>query len=125
MNTFPPFFNVFFIPFHQDPQWREKQTQCQQLVQSIQKSLSGRNSKIVLVVIQDGSSLPPVGDAVSEDRCNSLCNACGLQLQTSLFILQSNEQLQGCCIKLDTKLYEMAQNYYVVSSPFESFCLIN
>ena len=82
---------------------------------SILGALSGRGTKIALVLIQR-KEMSPTAVASDEnsasERATALCSACELSAR-SLFVLPINaENLSGYITRLENAFYELAQNYY-------------
>ena len=76
--------------------------------------MSGRSSKLSVVLVQRETSLPDSdhSSSSSEQLASSLCSACELSTR-SLFVLPVlAENLQGYVIRLETAFHELAQNYY-------------
>lgn len=61
-------------------------------------SLSGRGTRICVVLIQKNAPLPPGEDAVASERAASLCSACDLSAK-SLFVLPLTDHLLGYTIR--------------------------
>ncbi len=76
-------------------------------------TLSGRGTKIAVVLVQRETSLPVASDDVAaSERAATLCAACELS-NRSLFVLPlAAENLDGYVLRLENAFYELAQNYY-------------
>jgi len=61
-------------------------------------SLSGRGTRICVVLVQKNAPLPPGEDAVASERAASLCSACDLSAK-SLFVLPLTDHLLGYTIR--------------------------
>jgi len=61
-------------------------------------SLSGRGTRICVVLVHKNAPLPPGEDAVASERAASLCNACDLSAK-SLFVLPLTDHLLGYTIR--------------------------
>ncbi len=98
-----------------DPDFARKKSECAERVQAARVALSGRGTKIAVVLVQrDASSLPAVAseDAAASERASALCAACELS-NRSLFVLPAAaENLDGFVARLEGAFYELAQNYY-------------
>jgi len=61
-------------------------------------SLSGRGTRICVVLVQKNTPLPPGEDAVASERATGLCSACDLSAK-SLFVLPLTDHLLGYTIR--------------------------
>lgn len=61
-------------------------------------SLSGRGTRICVVLVQKNAPLPPGEDTVAGERAASLCSACDLSAK-SLFVLPLTDHLLGYTIR--------------------------
>ena len=79
----------------------------------LRAALSGRCTKVAVVLIQHETSVPSSGDDLTtSERASALCSACELS-NRSLFALPVKAQnLQGYIIRLENAFYELSQNYY-------------
>lgn len=77
-----------------DTAWPEKQLHCASLVQSLKNSLQGRNTKLVIVLLQKSAPLPAGEDLLSVERAASLTTKCDISPKM-LFVLPHNEHLMG------------------------------
>ncbi|CAL8267682.1 unnamed protein product [Boreogadus saida] len=109
LNLVPALVVLFYELDWDDPQWKEKQSECATKVEIV--SLQGRNTKVAVVLIQKKTPLPPGEDLVASERASSLCNACDLSGK-SLFVLPHTDHLVGYIIRLENAFYEHAQTYY-------------
>ena len=75
--------------------------------------MSGRGTKLAVVLIQRDAVLPTDGDgSTAAERASDLCAACELS-NRSLFVLPVHaENVQGYVVRLENAFYELAQNYY-------------
>ncbi|XP_029368673.1 trafficking protein particle complex subunit 11 isoform X1 [Echeneis naucrates] len=121
LNLVPALVVLFYELDWDDPQWKEKQSECATKVEIVRTSLQGRNTKVAVVLIQKKTPLPPVNqscqypstgeDLVASERAAALCNACDLSGK-SLFVLPHTDHLVGYIIRLENAFYEHAQTYY-------------
>ncbi|CAL8358618.1 unnamed protein product [Merluccius merluccius] len=111
LNLVPALVVLFYELDWDDPQWKEKQSECATKVEIVRTSLQGRNTKVAVVLIQKKTPLPPGEDLVASERASSLCNACDLSGK-SLFVLPHTDHLVGYIIRLENAFYEHAQTYY-------------
>lgn len=111
LNLLPALVVVFFDLDWNDPQWREKQTECASRVAVVRSSLFGRNTKIAVVLIQKNIPLPPGEDPQAVQRAEALCQACELASK-SLFVLPFSDHLQGYVTRLEGAFYDIAQTHY-------------
>ncbi|XP_061439817.1 trafficking protein particle complex subunit 11 isoform X2 [Rhineura floridana] len=111
LNLVPALVVVFYELDWDEPQWKEKQSECATKVEIVRQSLQGRNTKVAVVLIQKKTPLPPGEDLVASERAAALCNACDLSGK-SLFVLPHTDHLVGYIIRLENAFYEHAQTYY-------------
>ncbi|XP_026135953.1 trafficking protein particle complex subunit 11-like isoform X1 [Carassius auratus] len=111
LNLVPALVVLFYELDWDDPQWKEKQSECATKVEIVRTSLQGRNTKVAVVLIQKKTPLPPGEDLVASERASALCAACDLSGK-SLFVLPHTDHLVGYIIRLENAFYEHAQTYY-------------
>ncbi|XP_014386882.1 PREDICTED: trafficking protein particle complex subunit 11 [Myotis brandtii] len=111
LNLVPALVVVFYELDWDEPQWKEKQSECATRVEIVRQSLQGRNTKVAVVLIQKKTPLPPGEDVMASERAAALCNACELSGK-SLFVLPHTDHLVGYIIRLENAFYEHAQTYY-------------
>uniref|UniRef100_A0A3P8WYF0 Trafficking protein particle complex subunit 11 n=1 Tax=Cynoglossus semilaevis TaxID=244447 RepID=A0A3P8WYF0_CYNSE len=111
LNLVPALVVLFYELDWDDPQWKEKQSECATKVEIVRTSLQGRNTKVAVVLIQKKTPLPPGEDLVASERAAALCNSCDLSGK-SLFVLPHTDHLVGYIIRLENAFYEHAQTYY-------------
>ncbi|XP_053735696.1 trafficking protein particle complex subunit 11 [Synchiropus splendidus] len=111
LNLVPALVVLFYELDWDDPQWKEKQSECATRVEIVRSSLQGRNTKVAVVLIQKKTPLPPGEDLVASERATALCGACDLSGK-SLFVLPHTDHLVGYIIRLENAFYEHAQTYY-------------
>ncbi|XP_077464775.1 trafficking protein particle complex subunit 11 isoform X1 [Stigmatopora argus] len=111
LNETPALVVVFYELDWDDPQWREKQSECATKVEIVRSSLQSRNTKVAVVLIQRKTPLPPGEDLVASERAAAICHACDLSGK-SLFVLPHTDHLVGYIIRLENAFYEHAQTYY-------------
>lgn len=115
LNEIPAVISVFYDLDWNDSQWNEKMIECASRVQSIRAALEGRNTRIVLILIQDTLPLPTGEDALATERGVALCASCELNAK-ALFQLPHGDHLQGYVVRLENAFYDLAQNYYYVEA---------
>jgi hypothetical protein len=97
------------------PEWNERKMECSARVQAVRAALSGRGTKIALVLVQRQEMAPPSvtsDENTASERATALCSACELSAR-SLFVLPINaENLSGYIVRLENAFYELSQNYY-------------
>ena len=111
LNLVPALVVVFYELDWDEPQWKEKQSECATRVEIVRQSLQGRNTKVAVVLIQKKTPLPPGEDVIASERAAALCNVCELSGK-SLFVLPHTDHLVGYIIRLENAFYEHAQTYY-------------
>ncbi|KAF6730704.1 Trafficking protein particle complex subunit 11 [Oryzias melastigma] len=109
LNLVPALVVLFYELDWDDPQWKEKQSECATKVEIVRTSLQGRNTKVAVVLIQKKTPLPPGEDLVASERAQALCTACDLSGK-SLFVLPHTDHLGG--LHNQNAFYEHAQTYY-------------
>uniref|UniRef100_A0A8C4PYM1 Trafficking protein particle complex subunit 11 n=1 Tax=Eptatretus burgeri TaxID=7764 RepID=A0A8C4PYM1_EPTBU len=111
LNVIPAVAVVFFELDWDEPQWRERQSECSTRVEIVRQSLQGRGTKVAVVLIQKKAPLPPGEDLVASERAATLCTACELSAK-ALFVLPHTDHLVGYIIRLENAFYELSQGYY-------------
>ncbi|OAD60815.1 Trafficking protein particle complex subunit 11, partial [Eufriesea mexicana] len=112
LNEIPAVVVVFYNLDWNDPQWNEKKMECASRVQSLRNALDGRTTKIAVVLIQQCTQPPPGSeDAIATERATAVCGACELPPKL-LYILPHGNHLLGYISRLESALYELAQNFY-------------
>ncbi|MED6251052.1 Trafficking protein particle complex subunit 11 [Ataeniobius toweri] len=111
LNLVPALVVLFYELDWDDPQWKEKQSECATRVEIVRTSLQGRNTKVAVVLIQKKTPLPPGEDLVASEKASALCGSCDLSGK-SLFVLPHTDHLVGYIIRLENAFYEHAQTYY-------------
>ncbi|RTG85194.1 trafficking protein particle complex subunit 11 [Schistosoma bovis] len=81
------------------------------MVTEFRSKLAGRESKLVVILIQKRAPLPLGEDLNAMDRAQSLCNKCDLPGK-NLFVLSHTNLLYGCITRLEDEFRDMAANYY-------------
>lgn len=115
LNEIPSVIAVFYDLDWNDLQWNEKMIECASRVQSMRAALEGRNTRIVVVLIQDTPPLPSGEDVLGTERAVALCASCELNAK-SLFVLPHGDHLQGYVVRLENAFYDLAQNYYYIEA---------
>ena len=116
LNSVPAVAVVFIDLEWNASEWNERKMECAARVQAVRAALSGRGTKIALVLIQRQEMTPPSvassEESTASERATALCSACDLSAR-SLFVLPINaENLNGYISRLENAFYELAQNYY-------------
>ncbi|XP_077995405.1 trafficking protein particle complex subunit 11-like [Glandiceps talaboti] len=111
LNLVPAVVVIFFDLDWDETMWKERQMECATRVEVVRSSLSGRGTKVAVVLIQKNAPLPPGEDMVAAERAAALCSACDLSAK-SLFVLPHTDHLFGYTIRLENAFYELAQGYY-------------
>lgn len=111
LEQIPAVVVVFFDLDWDEFMWKERQMECSTRVEIVRNSLSGRGTKVCVVLVQKNAPLPPGEDVMAAERAASLCSACELSAK-SLFVLPITDHLLGYTIRLENAYYEMAQSYY-------------
>lgn len=115
LNEIPAVIAVFYDLDWKDLQWNEKMIECASRVQSVRAAIEGRNTRIVVVLIQDLPPLPAGEDVLATERAVALCASCELNSK-ALFVLPHGDHLQGYIIRLENAFYDFAQNYYYLEA---------
>lgn len=109
LNELPAVIVIFYDLDWKDSLWNEKMIECASRVQSLRAALEGRDTRIVVVLIQNVLPLPE--DPLAAERAVALCSSCELNSQ-SLYILPHGPHLLGYTIRLENTFFEFCQNYY-------------
>ncbi|XP_059480361.1 trafficking protein particle complex subunit 11 [Neocloeon triangulifer] len=111
LYSIPSVMVIFYDLEWNDPFWNERTLECASRVQSVRAALEGRTTKIAVVLIQNGPTIPTVDEAITTERASSLCAVCELNAK-NLFLLPNNEHLQGYSLRLENAFYDLAQTFY-------------
>ncbi|CAH8468192.1 unnamed protein product [Heterobilharzia americana] len=111
LEEIPAFVALFYDLDWDEPQWEERSSECAQMVATVRSKLAGRESKLVVVLIQKRAPLPLGEDLNAMDRAQSLCTKCDLPGK-NLFVLSHTNLLYGCITRLEDEFRDMAANYY-------------
>ncbi|CAH8441777.1 unnamed protein product [Schistosoma turkestanicum] len=111
LEEIPAFVALFYDLDWDEPKWEEKSTECSQMVATVRSKLAGRESKLVVILIQKRAPLPLGEDLNAMDRAQSLCTKCDLPGK-NLFVLSHTNLLYGCITRLEDEFRDMAANYY-------------
>uniref|UniRef100_A0A095AWQ4 Trafficking protein particle complex subunit 11 n=1 Tax=Schistosoma haematobium TaxID=6185 RepID=A0A095AWQ4_SCHHA len=101
LEEIPAFVALFYDLDWDEPQWGERSTECAQMVATVRSKLAGRESKLVVILIQKRAPLPLGEDLNAMDRAQSLCNKCDLPGK-NLFVLSHTNLLYGCITRFNT-----------------------
>lgn len=96
-----------------DTQWSEKQLQCASAVQFLKNALQGRNTRLVIVLLQKGQPLPPGEDLLASERVTNLTSVCDINPKMVL-VLNYQEHLIGHILRLESAFLDIAQGYYTL-----------
>ncbi|KAI6177418.1 hypothetical protein M3Y97_00904800 [Aphelenchoides bicaudatus] len=101
---------VLFVDFNfDDSDWAQKRMECESKIASLRQNLSCRETRIVLVLIQDKST--HLDDHQVKERGTELCS--GLQLtEKQLFVFPKHENHDSVALRLDNHFYEFSQHFY-------------
>lgn len=94
-----------------DISWTEKKNEVAGQVQSLKTVLGGRNSRVALVLIQSGISVPGE-DTGAAEKAATLCTACDLPAKHLFVLPHSDVHLLGYTVRLENALSEIAWNFY-------------
>ncbi|XP_060529048.1 trafficking protein particle complex subunit 11 [Cylas formicarius] len=109
LNEVPAVIIIFYDLDWNDSLWNEKMIECASRVQSMKIALEGRDTRIVVVLIQSQPPLPD--DPLAAERAITLCSSCELNSQ-SLYVLPHGQHIMGYTIRLENTFLEFAQSYY-------------
>ncbi|KAH1003355.1 trafficking protein particle complex subunit 11 [Dendroctonus ponderosae] len=109
LQQVPALIAVFFDLDWKEPQWTEKMIECASKVQSMRAALEGRDTCIVVVLIQSQAPMPE--DPLAAERAVALCSSCELNSQ-SLYVLPHGQHLSGYATRLENAFLELCQAYY-------------
>eukprot|EP00123_Amoebidium_parasiticum_P013280 comp21872_c0_seq1/m.31288 comp21872_c0_seq1/g.31288 ORF comp21872_c0_seq1/g.31288 comp21872_c0_seq1/m.31288 type:complete len:1149 (-) comp21872_c0_seq1:208-3654(-) len=114
LHVLPAVTVVFFELEWDDPRWDERQNECSTALSNIRKGVQGRDTKLVVVLIQQSAT--PKDEAQTESRAISFRRACEVEGKNSLFILPLDstdpKDLRVYILRLEGVFRELAQQYY-------------
>ncbi|XP_022665892.1 trafficking protein particle complex subunit 11-like isoform X3 [Varroa jacobsoni] len=107
-----PAVGVFFFDLDWDePDFAERKDLAAQNLLNFKRNLSGRDSRLCLVLVQRRASSPVSDNKLAAERAHELTQACEIPLK-ALFVLQYTEHLLGFIMRLETAIMEQAKGYY-------------
>ncbi|OQR70476.1 trafficking protein particle complex subunit 11-like, partial [Tropilaelaps mercedesae] len=107
-----PAVGVFFFDLDWDePDFAERKDLAAQSLLRFKRNLSGRDSRLCLVLVQRRASSPVSDNKLAAERAHELTQACEIPLK-ALFVLQYTEHLLGFIMRLETAIMEQAKGYY-------------
>lgn len=109
LNEVPALIVIFYDLDWNDNLWNEKMIECASRVQSMRAALEERDTRILVVLIQNNLPIPE--DPLAAERAIALCSSCELNSQ-SLYVLPHGQHLLGYTIRLENAFFEFCQNYY-------------
>ncbi|XP_050304839.1 trafficking protein particle complex subunit 11 [Anthonomus grandis grandis] len=109
LQEVPAIIVIFYDLDWKDISWNEKMIECASKVQSMRAALEGRDTRIIVVLIQNHLPIPE--DPLAAERAVTLCSSCELNAQ-SLFVLPHGQHLLGYTIRLENAFFEYCQTYY-------------
>eukprot|EP00096_Caligus_rogercresseyi_P005662 TRINITY_DN21630_c0_g1_i1.p1 TRINITY_DN21630_c0_g1~~TRINITY_DN21630_c0_g1_i1.p1 ORF type:complete len:1144 (-),score=382.67 TRINITY_DN21630_c0_g1_i1:80-3382(-) len=112
LNQIPSVVVLFVQLDWKHPNWMEKILEVSSKVKSVRTTLSGRGTKLAVVLIQKEAPLPYAASDEDSERASSLCSACELSPRSLFALPMSAESLRGYASKLENAFYELSQNYY-------------
>ncbi|MCL4132919.1 UNVERIFIED_CONTAM: hypothetical protein GTU68_025684 [Idotea baltica] len=116
LNCIPSLLVLFWDLDWSDPNWLEEKKKISASIQSIKLALSGRSSRIAVVLIQGHSGPVPVpgedGNGASE-KAASLCAACDLPPKHLFVLPHTDSHLLGYTMRLENALSEIAGGFYL------------
>ncbi|KAG7177145.1 Trafficking protein particle complex subunit 11-like [Homarus americanus] len=95
-----------------DNSWTEKKNDLASKVQSLKTVLGSRNSRVALVLIQSGISVPGE-DTGAAEKAATLCTACDLPAKHLFVLPHSDAHLLGYTVRLENALSEIAWTFYL------------
>ncbi|XP_065190026.1 trafficking protein particle complex subunit 11-like [Sycon ciliatum] len=113
MNLVPSVCVLFFNLDWDTETWNERVQECLSKIQCIRTSLTGRNTRVALVLLQSKKRSPLGEDLLASERAALLCSACELSSK-HLFILPYDDQqmIMAYVQRLETAFFELSQQYY-------------
>lgn len=94
-----------------DSNWTEKKNEVATKVQTLKTVLGDRNSRVALVLIQSGISVPGE-DTGAAEKAATLCTACDLPAKHLFVLPHSDAHLLGYTVRLENALSEIAWTFY-------------
>lgn len=118
LNILPSVVVLFQNLEWSDPQWTEKQLQCASHVQSIKNSLQGRNTQLIVVLIQKGSGGQSTqnDDLLSSERAANLTSMCDINAKLLFVLPYMDQHLMNYILRLESAFHEHSQVYYTQMS---------
>lgn len=95
-----------------DTNWTEKKNDLASKVQTLKTVLGGRNSRVALVLIQSGISVPGE-DTGAAEKAATLCTACDLPAKHLFVLPHSDAHLLGYTVRLENALSEIGWSFYL------------
>lgn len=112
LNEIPAVIVIFYDLDWNDPHWNEKLIEISSRVHSMRHAVEGRNTRIVVVLIQQVAPLPGGEDTLGSDRATALCASCELNSEHLFILLPHDHHLVGYISRLENAFYDLAQGYY-------------
>lgn len=112
LYNIPALVVLFYDLDWNDTNWGEKKTELAAKVQTLKTVLSGRNTRVALVLIQSGISVPGE-DTGAAEKAATLCAACDLPAKHLFVLPHSDAHLLGYTVRLETALSEIAWSFYL------------
>lgn len=112
LNILPSVVVLFQQLEWSDPQWTEKQLQCASHVQSIKNSLQGRNTQLLVVLIQKGTVTQQSDDLLSSERAANLTSQCDINAKMLFVLPYMDQHLLNYILRLESAFHEHSMTYY-------------
>nr|XP_045621115.1 trafficking protein particle complex subunit 11-like isoform X2 [Procambarus clarkii] len=108
----PALIVLFYDLDWNDSNWTEKKNDLAGRVQTLKTAMGGRNSRVALVLIQSGISVPGE-DTGAAEKAATLCTACDLPAKHLFVLPHSDAHLLGYTVRLENALSEIAWTFYL------------
>ncbi|XP_069942864.1 trafficking protein particle complex subunit 11 isoform X3 [Cherax quadricarinatus] len=95
-----------------DTSWTDKKNDLATRVHTLKSVLGSRNSRVALVLIQSGISVPGE-DTGAAEKAATLCTACDLPAKHLFVLPHSDAHLLGYTVRLENALSEIAWTFYL------------
>ncbi|CAG0917855.1 unnamed protein product [Notodromas monacha] len=100
--------------------WPERRDTCVSMVHCLKVALTGRETRIAVVLIQQTASIPVTGvgseDALTTERVATLCSLCNVSHKSLFVVPQDKDHVKEYAARIQAALFEMSQAYYQVAA---------
>ncbi|KAK4294863.1 hypothetical protein Pmani_032542 [Petrolisthes manimaculis] len=111
LKHIPALVVMFYDLDWNDNNWMEKKNDLAAKVQALKSVVGCRNSRVALVLIQSGISVPGE-DTGAAEKAATLCTACDVPAKHLFVLPHSDAHLIGYTVRLENALSEIAWSFY-------------